>query len=109
MNDEQNILPALQHIALMAGLNHDCKLLTGKQVAANVLQRNGGEHGEAVVIRRLWPRKTPAAVSARNTQQGVDHPSGDHSFTADTAPSLAPLMSSVGLSLASQFSSAMRQ
>ena len=56
MNDEQNILPALQHIALMAGLNHDCKLLTGKQVAANVLQRNGGEHGEAAVIRRPLPR-----------------------------------------------------
>jgi len=52
MNDEQNILPALQHIALMAGLNHDCKLLTGKQVAANVLQRNGGEHGEAAVVTK---------------------------------------------------------
>lgn len=34
MSDEQDILPALQHIALMAGLNHDCKLLTGEQVAA---------------------------------------------------------------------------
>jgi len=61
MNDEQNILPALQHIALMAGLNHDCKLLTGKQVTANLLQRDGGKHGETA-LGLHQPHDVPAQV-----------------------------------------------
>lgn len=64
---EQNIGPALQQLALMAGLNHDCKLLTGEQVAA-LLEVGMTVFREQVAVSAGFPapiKITPSAHGRR--------------------------------------------
>ena len=60
---EQNIVPALQQLALMAGLNHDCKLLTGDQVAA-LLEVGMTVFREQVAVSPGFPEPVYVTASA---------------------------------------------